>query len=273
MTRIIRCIAVSLLLLTKAWAGSPEPLWQEPNTGMMFVAIPKGCFQMGWNVAIAPPGDTMWGEIGYKGSPSANEKPQHEVCIDAFWLGRYEVSVKEWQAVMGQATANNQSDPSKTPMAGVTWQEAQSFAQRLGALSGKKIRLPTEAEWEYACRAGSKVTNASNLDQLLAQARFGLGSPTVHERSAGSIGALAANSFGLHDMLGNVWEWVADSYEADGYARHSLHNPSVESASAQRVIRGGSFRTEFTQVRCSRRGHQPATESLNTIGLRLVRQP
>ena len=259
-----------LLAGTNALAGPAVPTWQESGTGMAFVAIPKGCFQMGSGQRVEPPADTMWHEIGYAGTLSDNEKPRHEVCVDAFWLGRYEVSVKEWRAIMG-GEADGQGDDA--PVAKVSWDQARLFAQRLSERSGQRLRLPTEAEWEYACRAGSASDALPSREQLAGLARYGLGSPTAAEAVVGPVGRHAANAFGLHDMLGNVWEWVADSYHADGYARHSLYNPRVDAASAQHVIRGGSFRTEFAQVRCSRRGHQPASESMNTIGFRLVREP
>lgn len=270
MIRSMLWATAMLLAGANAWAGPDAPTWQEPGTGMVFVAIPKGCFQMGSAQPVEPPADTMWHEIGYVGKLSDNEKPRHEVCVDAFWLGRYEVTVKAWRAVMGGAADGRGDD---APMAGLSWEQARLFAQRLGERSGQRLRLPTEAEWEYACRAGATAEALPERSQLAQQARYGLGSPTAAEAVADPVGRLAANAFGLHDMLGNVWEWVADSYHVNGYARHSLYNPRVDSASAQHVIRGGSFRTEFAQVRCSRRGHQPAAESLNTIGFRLVRQP
>ena len=85
------------------------------------------------------------------------------------------------------------------------------------------------------------------------------------------VGALKANAFGLHDMLGNVWEWTEDSYRADAYARHALYNPKAEAAGGPRVIRGGSFRTEWIQTRCAMRGRYAPAETLDTIGMRLVR--
>ena len=263
-------LGVAALVLGTAWAGPTAPTWQEPGTGMVFVSIPKGCFQMGSALPVAPPANTMWHEVGYVGSLSDNEKPRHEACVDAFWLGRYEVSVKEWRTVMGGEMLGRGDD---TPMADVSWEQARLFAQRLSERSGQRLRLPTEAEWEYACRAGATTEALPAREQLAQQARYGLGSPTAAEAVASPVGRLAANAFGMHDMLGNVWEWVADNYQADGYARHNLYNPRVDAASAQHVIRGGSFRTEFDQVRCSRRGHQPSSESMSTIGFRLVRQP
>ena len=134
----------------------------------------------------------------------------------------------------------------------------------------QRFRLPTEAEWEYACRADSKVLQSQKPDaeELNKAAWYQYRQPKPTR-----VGSLEANAFGLHDMLGNVWEWVGDSYLADGYTRHPLYNPRIETNAPQRVIRGGSMRTELEQTRCTKRGHYPADESLDTIGFRLVREP
>lgn len=259
-------ISISFMA-SAAWAGPAAKTWNEAATGMPFVAVPKGCIQMGSAKPVQPIEDTHWSQFGRPLSISENEVPQHEVCVDAFWMGKYEVTVKEWQDVMEMAPTGTPNHP----IAAVTWDEARDFAERLTARSGGKyrFRLPTEAEWEYACRAGKKVetgdkAEAEDLNKV-AWYQYRQPKPTA-------VGGLAANAFGLHDMLGNVWEWVGDSYLADGYARHGLYNPRVETDAPQRVIRGGSVRTELEQTRCAKRGHYPAAETLDTVGFRLVRE-
>jgi len=262
--------AIGMLLMSAAWAGPAAQTWNEPTTGMAFIAVPKGCFQMGTAKPVPPPADSHWEQIGFKKSISENERPQHEVCVDAFWMGKFEVRIKEWQQIMqGSHAAGTDND---APVAQVSWTQAHSFAQQLSARSDGKyrFRLPTEAEWEYACRAGQKdAPNAEpNPDTLNKLAWY-----QYRRRKSATVGTLQANAFGLHDMLGNVWEWVSDGYRADGYARHTLFNARVETDGAQRVIRGGSFRTELEQTRCAKRGHYLAAETLDSIGLRLVREP
>lgn len=271
---------VGMLLLGTLGSGIAAPgteTWLDPETGMPFVAVAKGCFSMGSEQPKVPPADTMWQEVGYDGSLAENEKPRHEVCVDGFWLGKYEVRVKEWRTVMGSDGLTGPGGVDDDfPMTRVTWEQARLFAQRLTEKSGGKqrYRLPTEAEWEYACRAGSTQDAFANQELLEKEARYGLGSQEMNIAGArlGATGQRSVNAFGLHDMLGNAWEWVQDSYLPAAYATHSLYNPRVEAKAGQRVIRGGSFRTEFSQVRCGKRGHFPATEVLDSIGFRLVRE-
>ncbi|HEY3326501.1 MAG TPA: formylglycine-generating enzyme family protein [Novimethylophilus sp.] len=254
---------------TGIWAGAAAKTWTEPATGMQFVAVPKGCFQMGSAKPVPPPADSYWAQIGFAKSLSEDEVPQHEVCVDAFWMGKFEVRIKEWQQIM--ATADAPGDGKDLPAAKVTWAQARDFAERLSTRSGGKyrFRLPTEAEWEYACLAGRKYKFEPRPDpqelNKVAWYQFRTPKPSV-------VGALKANAFGLHDMQGNVWEWVGDGYLADGYTRHALYNPRVEADTGPRVIRGGSFRTELEQTRCAKRGHYPADDALDSIGLRLVRE-
>ena len=262
-----------------ALAETPAKTWMEPDTGMHFVAVPKGCFQMGSRDPVPPPPDTTWQFVGYKGTLSENEQPQHEVCLDAFWMGKYEVQRKEWRALMGDepkgATARDDND---MPVVRVTWEQAQRFAQKLNERAGGKhrYRLPTEAQWEYVCRIGTAKAGAPDRGQLAQIARYGLGTPKWDRfgPNLGAVGQKQANVLGVYDMLGNVWEWTEDAYQADAYSRHVLFNPRVNgaTASAPRVIRGGSFRTEFELVRCSKRGRQPENEALDSLGFRLIRE-
>jgi formylglycine-generating enzyme required for sulfatase activity len=259
------CLAATL---PAARAAGPET-WQEPVTGMSFVAITKGCFRMGSAVPVQPRLDEFWKRIRYTGTISADEVPQHEVCVDAFWMGKFEVRKGEWLQVTGSAVG--EGSPA-LPVAAVTWTQAREFAERLTLLSGGKyrFRLPTEAEWEYACRAGAAEEIVPIGSELVGKSWYGARRaylPVPHD-----TGLLAANAFGLHDMLGNVWEWTQDSYLPDGYARHQLYNPKVLAQTAQQVIRGASFRSEPRQMRCAMRGHYDAAQRLDSIGFRLVRE-
>lgn len=244
------------------------PHWQESLTGMVFVKLPKGCFQMGNRRPVAylesyPGHPLTFGKFQF-----VDELPQHEVCVDAFWVGKYEVRADEWQRVMGGGAPR-----ADLPATGMSWHEAQRFAEKLGQLGGGKerFRLPSEAEWEYACRAGARQDVEASFGKLLSQAWYL--SAYEKEGEVQAVGQLQANAFGLHDTLGNVWEWVQDSYQRKAYQHHALFNPQVRVPSAERVIRGASYRSEPLQVRCAKRGSYAAKESLETIGLRLVRVP
>lgn len=265
--------AAGMLLSATAFAAPAEnePVpsavaeWQEPTTGMAFRAIPKGCFKMGAETPQVPQPEMFWDRVGFTKTASEDERPVHEVCVDAFWLGKYEVRADEWHRIMGGTPAKIEH----VPVTGITWNQAEEFARRLTeSSSGKwRFRLPTEAEWEYACRAGS----AKDIEPLgegaaaYAWYRFTQLEPQP-------VGQLKPNTFGLHDMLGNVWEWVADSYAANAYVRHRLFNPQIKAASGQKVLRGGSIRTEQVQVRCAMRGRHAPQTGADVIGLRLVRE-
>ena len=221
-------------------------IWQEPVTGMEFVFIPGGEFYMG---------SDNW-DLG--------EKPVHKVYVDGFWLGKYEVTQGHWQAVMG-------SNPSyfkygKTnPVEQVSWEDAQDFIWRLNAKSVTKFRLPTEAEWEYASRAGTSWDSYSSLNDIGWGKANSSGAPHF-------VGQKRPNFFGLYDMLGNVWEWCQDIYGnySSEYARNPA-GPSTNDGSANRVIRGGSYRSDGQYLRSACRNLSAPSLRYNHLGFRLAR--
>ena len=256
------------LLCSQACAAGQ--VWSEPITGMDFVPVPKGCFRMGTREKLRQEDNVSWKNAGYDGNLAADEAPHHEVCVDAFLIGRHEVRASDWERVMGERPPYGSG---AEPAAGVTWHAAQNFAERLtqqAQQSGARyrFRLPTEAEWEYACRAGEakeKLLNRGEGKDIASYAAHRLPEPR-------EPGKRKANPWGLHDMLGNVWEWTQDAYRANAYATHGLFNPIVKEApGGERVIRGASHRSEHLQVRCANRGSYPAADTLRQIGLRLVR--
>lgn len=270
MVRAIRYVALLAGLLGMQAHATPA-IWTEPVTGMPFVTLSKGCFQMGTRDAIKPADIGQWGHGGFKGGLEADEKPRHEACVDAFLIGQYEVRASEWKQVMGE-------DPPQgsgaTPASGITWHAAQEFASRLTALAAGsgaryRFRLPTEAEWEYACRAGEKKESVPDGRDSAKEFAWYTYQRAPAPREGGKR---KPNRWGLYDTLGNVWEWVEDGYRADAYARHTLYNPLTKAAPGdERVIRGASHRSDHLQVRCGNRGSYAPDESLGQIGLRLVR--
>ncbi|NMG44983.1 SUMF1/EgtB/PvdO family nonheme iron enzyme [Aromatoleum toluvorans] len=254
---------------------NPPHLWQDPQVGLEFVRVDKACYRMGNDTAIPPEPDGGWVRLNYTQSLSADEGPVHEVCVDAYWLGRHEVTRKQWKQVMGSLPeGSNAALPDNTPVTRVTWEQARAFADRMTVLHKKRyrFRLPTEAEWEFACR-GAK---AGALDKEIAAAADELGRLAVAAIEAPvppePVGSRPANGAGFFDLLGNVWEWTADDYAADGYRRHALYNPRHSAGTDKAVIRGGSARTEFVQTRCTMRGRYPKHDTLDLLGLRLVRE-
>lgn len=265
---IVPVLGLWLTAPAAADANADPKLWVEPRTGMPFVWVPKGCGLIGTAERFLADDNDTWRDVlpSRDYDKAADEKPRHEVCTGGFWMGRYEVRRSEWHAVMG---GEAQAMP-ELPVSGMAWTDARKFAEMLSAGSGYQFRLPTEAEWEYACRAGQGDAPFPTFDSLVGQAWYTSNEGRLDSPRQG--GLFPANAFGLYDMLGNVWEWVEDDYVADGYKRHALYDPLVRDAQAAgKVIRGGSHRSMHDAVRCSKRSSYAPDASMPTIGFRLVR--
>ena len=265
-----RIAALVVCLLVTASVHSAE-VWREPTTGMEFVRMDKGCFVMGVASNAFAAYDMDLHER------AKTEMPSHEVCLDAFWIGRFEVKQAEWNRLLKGAVEPFPTD--ERPMAGIGWREAVDFANRLTEASAGKyrFRLPSEAEWEYACRAGANPSDRPpSTDALDPKAWYSSSYQApfsgVRIHSLQPVGRKAANAWGLHDMLGNVWEWTRDAYLADGYRKHPLYNPVIEGPGDRRVIRGGGLRTGARMVRCEGRAWLTMDDSMDTVGFRLVRE-
>jgi len=226
-------------------------VWKEPITGMEFVWIPKGCYTMGSPAS----------ELGRN-----KDERQHRVCIEGYWMGKYEATNSQWKKFKPDHGADD-----KYPVTGVSWHDAMRFAQWLSEKSGKKIRLPTEAEWEYAARAG---TSTAYFWGDRGDGRHSYFSDSSDGKKP--VGSRRPNAFGLYDMLGNVWEWTASSYDED-YSGAERQLASLE-AGGQRVIRGGSlyaggWNSRLRYVRAATRfGHSPGDRN-DDHGFRLARIP
>ncbi len=211
-------------------------------TGMEFVYVPEGCFMMGSN-------------------EYEDEGPIHEVSIDAFWMGKYPVTQGQWQKLMGSNPAKfNKRD--NHPVERVSWKDTQLFLSELNDRSGKSYRLPTEAEWEYACRAGTLgKCYDDNLNALAWYAKNSGG--RTHP-----VGKKRGNKFGVYDMLGNVREWCGDWY--GGYSSSFQRNPTGPSIGSDRVIRGGGWSNASGNLRSAYRGRLSLNAHMNALGFRLV---
>lgn len=176
-------------------------------------------------LAIIPAGSYDMGETG----------PTHRVTLKSFALGKTEVTQGQWKAVMGNNPGNFTSCGDNCPVEQVSWNDVQAFIQKLNAKTGKQYRLPSEAEWEYACHAGGRQAYCGSDD---------LDSVAWHDGNSGNrthpVAEKQANAFGLYDMSGNVWEWVEDSYHAD-YNGAPVDGSAWQGDGANRVLRGGSW--------------------------------
>ncbi len=213
------------------------------------VLIPSGNFDMG----------------SYNGE--YDEKPVHNVQVNTFSLGKTEVTQGQWRAVMGNNPSYFSSCGNDCPVERVSWNDAQSFIQKLNAKTGKQYRLPSEAEWEYACRAGGQhdYCGSDNVDSVAwyeDKANIGSGTHPVSRKQP--------NAFGLYDMSGNVWEWVEDSYH-DSYNGAPTNGGVWQGDGATRVLRGGSwyFGPQFART-AFRIRNEPADRSVIN-GFRVAR--
>jgi formylglycine-generating enzyme required for sulfatase activity len=206
----------------------------EPLTGMEFVLVPAGTFQMG----------DLHGE-GWE-----NEAPLREVCIERFYLGKYPVTQGQWERVMAANPSMFAKGPAY-PVEQVSWTEVEGFIRRLNEITpgGRRFRLPTEAEWEYAARSGGRRELYAGGEDIKA-----LG--WCAENSEGStqpVGLKAPNGLELFDMSGNVWEWCQDVYAPESHAARGRERLEQTHDVRERVIRGGSWNLDAWSARCSRR--------------------
>jgi formylglycine-generating enzyme required for sulfatase activity len=231
-------------------------------------------------LALIPPGTYQRGcSPSQQSSCFSQESPTHQVTLtQPFYMGRYEVTQAQWQSRMGSNPSFFQSASPEVPASQVADRPAEtvSWIAVQGFLAGTGLRLPTEAEWEYACRAGTTTAfhsmpdqpNGTNDDSRVGTiAWFG-------SNSAGQtrpVGGKAGNGLGLHDMSGNVWEWVNDWYGT--YPSAAQTDPTGPSTATSRVIRGGSRVDGTGVVRSSNRDGTTPETALNLVGFRVARTP
>jgi len=258
---------------------NPQPLdlWKDPQSGLEFIWIPGNCFQLG------NPDKSL--------SRFLHEKPIHEVCLDGFWMGKYEVTNAQYRQYKSDHRSKKMQEHSldgdNQPVVFVSWHEAREFAGWLRERHEGRyaFRLPTEAEWEYSCRARSTTIRywGESIDEAceygnVADEVFKAKLINFHNCSDGFtasavVGSFTPNAFGLHDMLGNVWEWCEDHYGKDAYKNAERNNPlyrKVESEINYRVIRGGSWLSGPDFVRCAKRSPSPPDSKYDVLGFRLV---
>jgi len=239
---------------TPTVGGGNPGTWVEPVTGMEFVPVPAGVFQMG---------DLF--DVGWD-----NETPLQEVRIEGFYIGKHAVTQGQWEKVMPENPSFFKKGASY-PVEQVSWADVNAFIRRLNELSGSdgKFRLPFEAEWEYAARSGGRRELYAGGDDINAVAWYG-------ENSRGStqpVGLKAANRLGLHDMSGNVWEWCRDVYLPGAVAAPGRDRPGGKKETGERVIRGGSWSLDDWSARCSRRFGFPEGYFGSGLGFRLAMTP
>jgi formylglycine-generating enzyme required for sulfatase activity len=205
------------------------------------------------------------------------EMPQHRVNLKEFYLGKYPVTQEQYQAIMGNNPSNFKDNP-KNPVENVSWNDAQEFCQKLNDKTKKKYRLPSEAEWEYACRAGTTTsfyfgetisTDQANYD---GNYTFGKGKKGVYREKTTPVGNFPANKFGLYDLHGNVWEWCEDPWH-ENYENAPKDGSSWNenySQSTFRLLRGGSWNSHPRHCRSAYRNFGTPASRFDDIGFRVV---
>jgi formylglycine-generating enzyme required for sulfatase activity len=214
----------------------------DPSTNMEFVYVKGGCYQMG---------------------ESYNA---HEVCVDDYYIGKYEVTQAQWKAIKGNNPSSFKDCGDNCPVETVNWNDAQDFIQKLNQKTGKNYRLPTEAEWEYAARSSGKSEKYSGGNDIDSVAWY-------DKNSGGKthpVGQKKPNGLGLYDMSGNVWEWVNDWYDGDYYKNSSKNNPTGPSSGKEKVVRGGSWFNAARYAEAALWGGSVPTLRDSDKGFRLV---
>ena len=258
----------------------------ENGIGLEMAQIRGGKFLMGTNAAEVEKAydDARKTADELTQETIAAEMPQHRVNMVGFFMGKYEITQAQWQAVTGKLPNGIPPDfrGAGFPVINVSWRQANDFCQKLSSLTGKTYRLPSEAEWEYAAKAGTDTPFAfgksinSNVVNFMATVPYLSAAKGEYRESLVPVGSLRVlNGFGLADMHGNVWEWTADNWSddySDAPTDGSAWETNDEDYRLYRVMRGGSWDSIGNNCRSAHRRKQPQTNGSTKIGFRVVMQ-
>lgn len=253
-------------------AESTPGKYIDPAAGIEFVLIKGGCYMMG-------SADNSYGD----------QKPVHEVCVDDFYMSKYEVTNAQFRKYDSEHNSRDYNGHSlngdNQPAVYVSWDDAKGFINWLNSSSDGKYRLPTEAEWEYAARGGTTTASFWGDDPDDACGYANVADKTSKKTwphwkmrncddgysVTSPVGSFKANSFGLYDIIGNVYEWVEDTYSNSAYSKHQRSNPLYKGSGDRRVIRGGSWYYQLFNVGSAYRSNELPDYGGKYIGFRLLR--
>ncbi len=213
-----------MFLVAALWpqilSAESVPGFTDPATGTDFVLVKGGCYMMG--------------------DDSDKDNPAHEVCVNDFYMSKYVVTQGQWKTVAGSYPKSLSSCGDNCPAQQLSWDDVQEFIGKLSQRSGKRYRLPTEAEWEYAARGGSKNEKWAGTGSESELGNYAWYSGNS-EGKVHPVGQKKPNGLGLYDMSGNVWQWVHDWYDKDYYRNSPKQNPLGPNGGTSHVLRGGSW--------------------------------
>ncbi len=244
-----------IVLACMSQADARPEIYQDSATGMKFVFVRGGCYEMG----------------DFSGDGSFEEYPLHTVCVNNFYMGVHEVTQGQWRHIVGNSPSHFKKDKKveECPVETVSWDDVQEFITKLNRATGKTYRLPTEAEWEYAARSGG-------AQERWAGTSFEseLGEYVWHVANSGTrthqVGQKMPNKFGLYDMSGNVWEWVQDRFDRGYYAESPKDAPQGPAEGYERILRGGSWYNTPWELRTTYRLHAGPSYRADNTGFRLA---
>jgi formylglycine-generating enzyme required for sulfatase activity len=282
-----RAVAVlALLVLLSSHAGAQRKQAEDSSGNGRVFRDCAACPEM----ILLPAGEFMMGSPESEVGRGRNEGPQHKVAIQSFAIGKFEVTFAQWDACVAEGGCkHNPSDESwgrgRRPVINVSWHDATEFVGWLARKTGRAYRLPTESEWEYAARGLTSAAEPHppfamgptiNYQQANYDANFVYGEGGkmgIFRQKTVEVGTFRRNAFGLHDMHGNVWEWVEDCYR-DSYRGAPTDGSAVVARDCGlRILRGGSWNYFPQLLRSAYRYATPPEVRLDMVGLRVARSP
>jgi formylglycine-generating enzyme required for sulfatase activity len=249
-------------LLAAAGRADDPPKQFTNAVGMKFVLLPAGSFLMG--------------STGKEKGRGDDEIPHKVTFAKGLYVGVHPVTQEQWQAVMGNNPSHFKGEKN-LPVEQVSWHDCQAFCKKLRDKDGKAYRLPTEAEWEYAARAGTTTPyhfgDTLSVEQANYNGNFtyGNGKPGVYREKTTPVGSFPANAWGLHDMHGNVWQWCQDWH--GGYGNKDAADPQGPKAGKNRILRGGSWGSHPIFCRSANRNFRDPDERTESCGFRVCFTP
>ena len=219
-----------------------------------------------------PGGTFIMGSPTSEKNRSSSESPQHQVTVPSFYMGKYELTQAQYQAIMGTNPSSFKGD--NRPVERVSWNDAVEFCKKLSQKTGKNYKLPSEAQWEYACRAGTTTpfyfgeSITPDLVNYNGRYAYAAAPKGQYRKQTTDVGTFPPNAFGLYDMHGNVWEWCEDDWQ-ENYINAPINGSALISRSNMKLLRGGSWFSNPEHCRSAFR-IDTYLDDLNTIGFRVV---